>query len=100
MKSKQSNFVETDHIFFGAELFWRELGRHMTVCPKYEIIVGLDRKAQNIFFGAADATRKVVKQTVAENVLLFQARGHLRTFGPTYDFKIFRHADPGCILFF
>ena len=49
---------------------------------------------------AADATRKVVEKTVGENVILFRAGGHVRTFGPTHDLEIFRLADPGCISFF
>ena len=72
----------------------------MPFCLKYEIASGSDRKAKNIFVLAADATRKVVKKTAAENVFLSRARGHLRTFGPTYDLDRFRLADPGRIPFF
>ena len=61
----------------------------MLFCPKYEIAIGSDRKAKHIFCLAADATRKVVKNTVAENVIFFRARGHLRTFGPTHDLDMF-----------
>ena len=100
LKFKQSNFLETEHIDFRVELFWRERGRNITVCPKYEIASGSDKKAILFFFLAADATRKVVETTVGETVLLVLARGQLRTFGPTYDFEIFRLADPGCISFF
>ena len=60
----------------------------------------MTKRMQNLCLLAADSIRKVVEKTVGENVLLLRARGHLRTFGPTYDFEIFRLADPGCISFF
>ena len=88
--------MQTEHIFFRAKLLWRKLGQNMTVCPKFEIACGSDEKAKHLFCVAADETRKVVKQNVFENVLLSRARGHLGTFGPTYDLDIFRLADPGC----
>ena len=72
----------------------------MTVCPKYKIAFGSDEKARNIFWLAADATRKVVNKTVGENVVLFTAKCNFRTFGPTYDLEFFRLADVWCISFF
>ena len=57
---KRSTFV------LRAELFWRELGRNITVCPKYEIASGLNKNAKNIFCLAADATRKVVTNKLAK----------------------------------
>ena len=67
--------METEHIGFRAELCWRELVRNMTVCLKYEIVFGYDKKANNILFGAADTTLKVVRKTVGENVLRSRATG-------------------------
>ena len=72
----------------------------MTFCHKYEIVFGFEKESNKLFVLAADATRKVVKQTVDENVFLSRARGHLRTFGPTYDLEIFWLADQGFISFF
>ena len=40
----------------------RELGNKMTVCPKYEIACGSEKKAQKLICLAADATRKVVNK--------------------------------------
>ena len=71
----------------------------MTVCPKSEITDGSEKEPNKYLCLAADATRKVVKQTVGENLILFRAGSHLRTFGPTYDLEFFRLADPGCISF-
>ena len=58
--------METEHIGFRAELCWRELVRNMTVCQKYEIVFGSDTTANNILFGAADTTRKVVNKQFAK----------------------------------
>ena len=80
------NLLETERIVFRVELFWRELGRNMPFCQKYEIAFGSDNNATNLFVLAADATRKVVENNVGETVFLLRAGGHLRTFGPTYDF--------------
>ena len=72
----------------------------MKVCPKYEIACGFEKQTKHSLVLAADATRKVVKKTIGDNVFVFKARGYFRTFGPTYDLEIFRLADPGCISFF
>ena len=70
------------------------------VCQKYEIAFGFEQEHQNQLFLAADATRKVVKQTVGENVLLFMTKGNFRIVGQTYDLEIFWLADPFLFLFF
>ena len=77
----------------------RELGQTMTVCPKYEIAVGSEKKPKHWFVLAVDATRIVVNKTICENVFLFKTKGHLRNFGPTRDLEIFLLADPGCTSF-
>ena len=70
---------------------------------------GLSKVRNSLWLGKG--TKKIIlfgcrrdwqsrKQTVGENVFRFKARGYLRTFEPTYDFLIFRLADPGCISFF
>ena len=75
-KLKLLNFYQTEHMFFRAELLWRELVRNMTVCQKCEIASGSDEKANNRFVLVADAIRKVVKDKVFENVLRSRATGH------------------------
>ena len=64
--------METVNIVFRAELFWRDLGRNMTVCPKYEIASGSDKEPNKLFVLAAEAIRKVVNKTVGENVTFFK----------------------------
>ena len=53
-----------------------------------------------ILFGCRHDSQNRGNKTVFRNVLLSVARGHLGTFGPTYDLDIFRLADPGCCSFF
>ena len=68
----------------------------MMVCPKYEMASGSEKEPKQYFCLAADASRKVVKTIIGEQVFLFISRRHCRTFGPTYDLEIFRLADPEC----
>ena len=60
MEIKTVEFNEKGAHCFSAELFWRELGRNMPFCQKYEIVNGFDKKANFFVGGAADAIRKVV----------------------------------------
>ena len=62
--------------------------------------VWFGREGQTLIYFGCRRDSQSRKKNVGEHVFLFKARGHFRTFGPTYDLKIFRLADPGCISFF
>ena len=69
----------------------------MMVCPYYEIASGFEKGSPKMICVGCRSDSQSCKQNRWLQYINFRARGHFRTFGPTYDLDIFRLADPRCI---